>query len=103
MIEIPVIDAPDQELSVVLSDRRCTFRLRYNQTSDRWAFDLALDDQPVLCGRRIVVGRDLFEGLGLGLGILFALGGDDPGRDAFTTGSVRLYHAGLADVAVLSP
>lgn len=105
MIEIPVADAPDQVLSAILDGRRCTFRLRYSQSVDRWSFDLSIDDQPVLHGRRIVVGNDLWGGLALGLGYLFAIAakeGAEPGRDQLPNGLVRLYHVTETDVATLS-
>jgi hypothetical protein len=101
MIEIPIIDAPDQEVAVVLDGRRVTFRFRYNQSSDRWSFDLSRDDQPVLTGRRIILDCDLLAGLHLNLGVLFAAGEGEPGRDAFPLGAVRLYHASASDVAAL--
>lgn len=104
MIEIPVVDAPDQEFGIILNGQRCTIRLRYNQTVNRWAFDLSLDDRPILQGRRIVLDRNLLAELGFGLGYLFA-GADDPnavpGRTELPSGIVRLYYLTDADRAAV--
>lgn len=96
MIEITVIDAPDQIFSLVLAERRVTMRLRYNVLTERWSFDLALDEEWVIMGRRIVTGVDLLAAFSFGLGSLFAADpsgqGREPGRDELPKGLVRLYH-----------
>ena len=102
MIQLTVIDAPDQQFGAILSNRRVTMRLRYNPTSERWTFDLSIDDLPVLHGRRIVTGIDLLEPFNFGIGALFALPvtpGAVPDRDALPNGTVRLYHATEAEIA----
>lgn len=104
MIELPVIDAADQEFSVVLLNRRATFRLRYAPFSDRWSLDLSLDDEPVLHGRRIVLGVDLLAAFNFGIGHLVAATAQEggtaaPGRDELPDGVVRLYHFTDADIA----
>lgn len=107
MIEIPVADAPDQEFSVVLSNRRVTFRLRYAPFNERWSLDLSLDDVPVLHGRRIVTGIDLLAGFDFGIGHLIAMpsqdgANDPPGRTQLPSGVVRLYHVTEADLAAFA-
>lgn len=107
MIEIPVADAPDQELSVVLANRRTTIRLRYAPYEDRWSMDLSLDDVPVLHGRRVVTGIDLLAGFDFGIGHLIAApsqegANDPPGRAQLPSGVVRLYHYTDADLAAVS-
>lgn len=54
--------APDQRVSAILDGRRMTLRFRFNVSDGRWYFDLALDDRPVVCGRRIVAHRNLIPG-----------------------------------------
>ncbi len=61
MQRIDLTAAPDQRVSVVLDGRRVTFRFRFNASDERWYFDLALDDQPILRGRRIVAHRNLLQ------------------------------------------
>ena len=96
MIVFNIADAADQQFSTILEGRRVTFRLRYNPTNDRWSFDLAIDDVPILKGRRIVTGVDLLAPFGLGIGAIFALtatAGAAPDRRAIPDGTVRIYHA----------
>ena len=103
MIEFTITDAPDQQFGAILSGRRVTMRLRYNPTSQAWSFDLAIDDLPVLQGRRVVTGIDLLEPFGFGLGALFALPvtpGAVPDRTGLPSGTVKLYHATDAEIAV---
>lgn len=94
MIEFNIIDEPKQKFSLLLNRRRVTFTIWYNQTSDRWTFDLALDNEPVLHGRRIVTGVDLLAPYNLGIGVLFAFSDTDqvPDRDNLPLGIVKMYH-----------
>lgn len=100
MIAFRPLRAPKQKFSVILSGRRCTFTVWYNQVSDRWSFDLALDGLPVLSGRRIVTGVDLLLPFNLGIGVLFAYSPLDrePNRENMMNGSVLLYHATREEV-----
>lgn len=98
-------DHADQQFGTIINGRRVTIRLRYNVTSDRWSFDLSIDDQPVLHGRRVVTGVDLLAPFDLGLGVIFAAAvtaGADPDRDALPNGTVRMFHATDAEVAAVS-
>lgn len=95
MIEIPVIDAADQQMGLILNNRRVTLRLRYNIGTNRWSFDLSIDDQVVLHGQRMTLGVDLFAPFSFGLGKLFLLSVDGvslPGRTELPSRLVRLYH-----------
>lgn len=101
MKELSIIDAADQQFGMVLDNRRVTIRVRYNPTSERWSFDLSVDDLPVIHGRRIVLGVDLLAPFALGLGAIFAVStaaGDEPDRDALPAGLVRIYHASAAEL-----
>jgi hypothetical protein len=101
MIEFTIADEADQQFATILNGRRVTMRLRYNVTTDRWSFDLSIDDEPVLHGRRIVTGVDLLAPFDFGLGALFAvpIDSNNPGRVELPRGSVRLYHATDAEIA----
>lgn len=69
-------------------------RVYYNPTTDRWDFDLSIDDLPVVYGRRIVTGVDLLEPFDLGIGMLIAIPnvrGAVPDRSSLPDGRVRLY------------
>ena len=71
MQRVNLTAAPDQRVSAVLDGRRMTFRFRFNASAGRWHFDLALDDLPVVRGRRIVAHRNLIPGEAVP-GLLFA-------------------------------
>lgn len=95
MRELTVIDEPDQQFGTIFNEQRVTLRLRYNMTGNFWTFDLAVDDEPVLHGRRITTGVDLLSTFNLGLGMLFAVAVTDgavPDRVGLPSGRVRLYH-----------
>lgn len=97
-----IIDAADQQFGTIINGRRVTIRLRYNPTSERWSFDLAIDDLPVLQGRRIVTGVDLLAPFNLGLGLMFAAAvtpGAVPDRQALPAGTVKLFHASDEEAA----
>ena len=100
MLEFRIIDQPRQRFSVIMNNRRVTFDLWYNQSSDRWSFDLSLDDTPVIHGRRIVAGADLLAPFNLGLGILVAFSetGAEPTRNNLPQGYIRLYHTTQEEV-----
>lgn len=101
MIVYDVKDYADQEFGTIINERRVTFRLRYNGTTDRWSFDLSLDDEPVLYGRRIVTGVDLLAPFDFEIGIL-AAGGvsefDEPDRFNLPSGRVIFYSTDVDDV-----
>lgn len=94
MIVFRIIDQPKQRFSVLLNQRRVTFELWYSTSSDRWSFDLSLDDKPIIQGRRIVAGVDLLAPFGLGLGMLVAFSetGAEPNRKNLPEGWINLYH-----------
>lgn len=93
--EIPIIYAPSQRLTTALAGRQCDFLVNYNPTSNRWSFDLTVDGELRLAGRRIVIGADLLPA-SLGLGQLRAVDwtgkGAEPGRTELPSGAVRLIH-----------
>lgn len=94
MIEIKVVDEPKQKFSLLLNGRRVTFLLWFSGVTNRWSFDLSLDNGPVIRGRRIVTGVDLLAPFGLGIGVLFAFSetGAEPTRENLPLGIVKLYH-----------
>lgn len=95
MIRFQIIDAADQQFGAILNRRRVTLRLRYNPTTDRWSFDLSIDNLPVLHGKRIVTGVDLLKSFDFGIGQIFAwpaVAGAVPDRANLPNGNVRLYH-----------
>lgn len=104
MIEIKVADTPDQRFGLTLNNRRVTMRLRYNTLIDRWSFDLAVDDVPVLTGRRVIIGVNLLAAFPqlADLGVIFAadiVEGSQPGRYDLPNGKVRLYQTTEAEIA----
>lgn len=102
MIEFKISTDPDQKFSLILNGRRVTLRLRYNVTTDRWSFDMAVDDLEVLHGRRIVTGVNLMKAFSqFDVGALFAeviVPDSEPDRLNLPNGNVRLYHATLVEI-----
>lgn len=103
MIKFRIEDQPDQQFSAILERRRVTLRLRYNVTSARWSFDIAIDDVPVLHGRRIVTGVDLLKPFNLGIGVIFAASANldretAPDLTSLVDGSVNLYQTTVAEI-----
>lgn len=94
--EFNIINAPGQRFSTVIADQKVTIRLRYNTLSDRFAMDLAIDEVPVLTGRKVVSEVDLLSPFDFGIGAIFAADIDGRGReptlDAFVAGHVKLFH-----------
>lgn len=100
--ELPIIDAPSQRFTTTLSGRRCDFLVNYSTWADRWSFDLDVDGERALSGRRIVLGVDLLAPFNLGIGSLVAAAwGEDtePGRAELPSGRVRLFHYDPAEAA----
>lgn len=79
-----------------LGQQRLGFHFKYVTLIDRWVFDFYIDDTPVLCGRKVVLGTNLLAPHAFRVGALFALDmegkGDEPGLEAITDESIRLFH-----------
>lgn len=94
LYDLPIIDAPDQTFTCSLNDKRCQFRVVFNETSNRWSFDLWINDILVLTGRRIVTGVDLVRAFAFDIGAVFAFSwgaeGIAPDRVNLPAGRVKL-------------
>lgn len=102
MITFKIAEHPDQQFATILNGRRVTLRLRYNVTTERWSFDLSIDDLPVLHGRRIVTGVDLLAPFGFGIGMIVAAPikpGSEPDRTSLPNGNVKLFHLTADELA----
>lgn len=102
MIEFIIEDHADQQFSLILEGRRVTMRLVYNQTTERWSFDLSIDDLPIIHGRRVVTGVDLLKSFDLGVGVVFAaaiVDGAVPDREQLANGSVKMFQTTEAEIA----
>lgn len=100
MITFKIAEHADQQFATILNGRRVTLRLRYNVTTNRWSFDLSIDDLPVLHGRRIVCGVDLLAPFDFGIGMIVAAPiktGSEPDRASLPNGNVKLFHLMMAD------
>jgi hypothetical protein len=95
LLEIPIIDAASQDMTLSLNGKRCRLRLDYNTRADRWSFALWVNDVLVLSGRRIVTGCDLVGAFDFGVGQIVAAswdnGATDPDRRNLPSGRVRLF------------
>lgn len=95
MVKFEITTDADQKFSCILNNKRVSFRVRYNPTTDRWSFDLSIDDLPVLYGRRIVTGVDLVDNFNFDIGHIFAyptVAGEFPDRDGLPSGLVSLFY-----------
>jgi hypothetical protein len=96
LYEMPVLDTPDQTFTCSMNGKRCQIRIVYNVMSQRWSFDLWVNDALVLTGRRIVTGCDLVEAFAFGIGRIVAAAwegeGLAPDRQNLPAGRVRLFH-----------
>jgi len=99
MIEFKISDAADQKFSAIINNRRVTFRFRYNYVSESWFFDLALDGDYVLHGRKIIPNVDLIDPYDFGIGSLFAHSETKvrAGRQEMVNGLVRFYQVSEAE------
>ena len=95
MIEFDIADHADQKFATTRNGRRVSIRMRYNPYADRWTFDLSIDGDAVLHGRRIVTGVDLLAAFDLKIGAIFALPekNEESGRCELPNGRVKLFHA----------
>lgn len=100
MIQIDILDESRQKFSLILSGQRVTMELMYSVLEDRWSFNLALDGEPVIHGRKMVLGVDLLAPFQLGIGVLFLHSdtGVQPNRQNLPLGLVKLYHATQSEV-----
>lgn len=100
MIKFSISDTADQKFATTLNGQRVSIRLRYNVSNDRWSFDLSLDGDAVLHGRKIVPDVDLIAPFGLGIGVIFAQSDTvtEAGRNSLIDGTVALYHATQEEV-----
>jgi len=93
MIEFQVNEAARQKFSTVIERRRVTIRIQFNHVANRWFFDLALDGDYVLFGRKVVRNVNLIEPFNFGIGVIFAFSPQDfeAERDNLANGLVKIY------------
>lgn len=94
MMQIAIIDEANQQFGIVINSTRITMRVYYSSVSERWSFDISIDDLPVLHGRRLVCGADLVAPFNLGIGAVVAYAltpGSEPDRAALPDGRVGLF------------
>lgn len=96
LTRFPITEAPAQQFSTVVDNRRVIVTLRYNVLIERFAMDLAIGDTTVLTGRRVVEGVDLIQPFRLGIGAIFAanpaIAGIEPTLENFANGTISLWH-----------
>jgi len=100
IVELPIISAASQIFTTVLSNRLCMFLVNFSETSKRWSFDLWIENEIALQGRRIVTGVDLIAPFEFGIGELHAVPvqpGIEPGRDELPAERVRFVQVVYSD------
>lgn len=95
--EIPIIDAPYQDLQTVLNSVSVGLAFNWNEWLGRWTMNVSIDDELKVAGIRMVPGTDLVRGFGFGIGKLvlwdWSERGGNPGRAELPSGEFRLIAA----------
>lgn len=95
--EIPVLDHPDQEFHVRSGDKDIKIKLLFNPSSNRWTFDLWINEKLMLAGRKLVAGIDLIAPYSFNIGHLYVIdtraNNNEPSRYNLPRGDVRLIHS----------
>lgn len=97
MQELTILDFPHQSFWARLAGVRAEFDLQYNQLCDRWFLQVSLND--VCMGSFKIVNDSRLmracapEGFGDLIAVSTTAGVPNLGRNAFTAGQIKLYHA----------
>ena len=94
--EIKIINAPSQRFVINVADNAMLFHFKYNTRTDRWTFDLSVNNVDVISGRKVVLNIDLLAPYGFGVGLIVAIEpenqGQLPDRNNLVNGTIRLFH-----------
>lgn len=100
MIEFKITDSARQKFSTAIDTRRITIKLSYSHTIGRWSFDLAIDGDYVLHGRRVIPNVDLIEPFNFGVGSIFAFSDKEvePDKNSLINGALKLYQVSRSEL-----
>ncbi|MGB0908666.1 MAG: phage baseplate plug family protein [Maricaulaceae bacterium] len=109
MQELTILDFPHQSFSARLAGLRAEFDLHYNQLCDRWYLQVSLNDNCIGVFKVINDSRLMRECAPDSFGDIVAFSTFTPsstqgpilGRNAFTGGYLKLYHADPQDTFLL--
>lgn len=101
MLRLPVSNLPKQSFSFAVDGTTYGITLLYNTIDSNWFMDFAVNDKPLITGRRVVHGVNLVNGYqGCIIFALNASGNDTPiTYDSLIAGNTRLYYTTLAELA----
>lgn len=96
MQELKLTDAPSQTFETRLEDQRATFTFKFNTVSQRWTFDLLINNQIVLQGRKLILDINVvMPYVHFDIGVLFCTDperkGNLPDRFNIPGGLVRIF------------
>lgn len=105
---VPFTGQPKESLIITLGGRKLRMRATYRDLDGVWSLDV-LDaseatEVPLIQGVSIVMGVDILEPYGLGIGGLFAVPNERPRDEAGRGelgGRVRLVHYNVDELAAL--
>ena len=101
-VEFNISNAADQLFSCTLNGKRCSIRLRFNTSMNRWTINMAIDDLMVLHGRKVVTGVDLLRAYDFDIGLMWCTSETnltyEPGRKELVSGLVKLFHCLEEDI-----
>lgn len=105
MQEIKLIDSPSQVFITKLGTTKVKLHFKYNSVSDRWTFDVYINEVPKLHGRRVVLGTNLIAPYTdlVSIGVLVAadpsFGGVLPNRANIPSGLIKMYQLDSSELA----
>lgn len=101
-VKFNMLNQANQKFSAVLNDQRVTFHTLYSNFADRWSMDVAIDDNYVLTGRKILPGVNILKPFNYGIGDVVALGEKSTyqaARNEIPNGLVNIYHAAIEEIS----
>ena len=95
--QIPVVDAPNQRLSVAIGNKDIVLDLKYNTSFDYWIMDVWNRKKLLVAGIKLVLGVDLLYRYNLNIGSITLLHitskheVKEPNRYNLVNGDIKMF------------
>ena len=74
MIELKLIDFAKQKFTATIKNQQCTFNFKYNSVMEAWTFDLTINGELMLSGRKLVNDINILKPFTkIDIGIMFSI------------------------------